>query len=100
MAHPLAPPPSDEQELDPNKGKLNWRWVQWLYTVFEVVGEDSETATTAQLADITDPVNTGPQKHLGHRVFNSTTSIPVYAAGATAASVWTGPDGATDHTPV
>lgn len=57
------------------------------------------TATTAQLASITNAINT-KLKMTGARVFNTTTSRPVFAAGATAGSVWVDATGATAHTPV
>jgi hypothetical protein len=58
------------------------------------------TATTAQLADIGDPINT-QDKYAGKWVLNTTTSLMVYAIGATAASAWhASTDGLADHSPV
>jgi hypothetical protein len=56
-------------------------------------------ATTTQLADITDAVNT-VGKEIGLSYFNTTTGLPVWAVGATAGSVWVDATGATAHTPV
>lgn len=64
------------------------------------IGDDVITATTAQLADITDSINTDNAKRQGYRVFNSTTNIPVWAVGATDGAVWVDATGATAHTPV
>lgn len=57
------------------------------------------TATTAQLTDITDAINTS-QKYQGKRVTNTTTGIQVFAAGSTAGALWLEADGTTEHTPV
>lgn len=58
------------------------------------------TATTAQLADVTHAVNTSAQKVEGACVFNSTTNLPVYAAGNADADVWVDATGSTAHSPV
>lgn len=57
------------------------------------------TATTAQLEDNTNAINT-TSKFIGKRVFNTTTGKPVYATGATAVAVWNDATGTTAHTPV
>lgn len=54
--------------------------------------------TTAQLADIADPINTR-DKRVGKMVWNSTTGVPVWADAATAGGTWSGSDGTVDHTP-
>lgn len=58
------------------------------------------TATTTQLADITDAINTGAAKVAGYEVWNSTTSAPVWAVGNADGSLWVDGTGATAHTPV
>ncbi len=58
------------------------------------------TATTTELEQDTDPINTDPAKVLGYQVFNSTTGIPVWAAGSGDTDVWVNATGATAHTPV
>jgi len=58
------------------------------------------TATTTELADITDAINTGARKVAGFEVFNTTTSIVVWAVGAADGSLWLNATGATAHTPV
>ena len=56
--------------------------------------------TTAQLASLTDRINT-VDKFAGKVVWNSTASILVVAVGAAANSVWNGVhDNGLDHTPV
>ena len=57
-------------------------------------------ATTAELVDISNVVNTSSDKEHGFRVFNTTTSIPVYALGDADGDVWTDSTGVTVHTPV
>ena len=56
------------------------------------------TATTAQLVAIANAINT-KGKAVGKCVFNTTTGLPVWALGATAAGVWVAADGTTAHTP-
>lgn len=58
------------------------------------------TATTTELEDVTDNINTSPLKIEGYQVFNSTTNIPVWATGNVAGNVWVNATGATAHTPV
>ncbi len=58
------------------------------------------TATTAELAQDTDAINTDPAKVEGYMVFNTTTNIPVWAAGNGDTDVWVNATGATAHTPV
>lgn len=62
-------------------------------------GSRPGTATTAQLEDISDPINTDG-KWEGKPVFNSTTNIPVWAATSAAGGAWVDSTGAVDHTPV
>jgi hypothetical protein len=57
------------------------------------------TDTSTNLADITAAVNT-TGKYTGKRVWNTTTSRPVFAAGGTAGGLWVYSDGTTAHTPV
>ena len=56
------------------------------------------TATTAQIADAADPVNTSG-KAAGTIVFNTTLSTLKIATGATATSTWVNADGTTAVTP-
>ncbi len=56
------------------------------------------TATTAQIANIADPVNTAG-KAAGTIVFNTTLGTLKIATGATAASTWVNADGTTAVTP-
>ena len=56
-------------------------------------------ATTAELADIGDAINTA-DKFTGKQVWNTTTGRPVWAAGNTAGAVWVDHAGSTLHTPV
>lgn len=58
------------------------------------------TATTAELADITDAINTDAYKVQGSKVYNTTTDQPVYAAGDTDGAVWNDAVGTLAHTPV
>ena len=73
------------------------------YAKFEGVdvspNERVPTATTAELANVADGINTAG-KYAGKMVYNTTTGIPVWADGATAAATWSGADGAVDHSPV
>ena len=57
------------------------------------------TATTTELEDIADPINT-VGKYVGKMVFNTTTGIPVWADSAATNGTWSGADGAVDHTPI
>lgn len=57
-------------------------------------------ATTTQLEDITDPINTSDDKIQGYGVYNETTAIPLWAVGNADGSVWINATGATVHTPV
>lgn len=54
--------------------------------------------TTAQLADIADPINT-ENKRVGRMVWNSTTGVPVWADAATPGGTWSDSAGNVDHTP-
>lgn len=58
----------------------------------------ANTATTAQLAALADPINT-TGKFTGKLVLNTTTNVIVAATGSTAASTWVAA-GAVAHTPV
>lgn len=58
------------------------------------------TATTAELEDVADAINTTTLKVAGYMVFNTSTNKPVWAAGAGDGDVWVNATGATDHTPV
>ena len=62
--------------------------------------KSSTTATTAELADVADKVNTRASKKEGTVYFNTDTNKPVYAVGSAAADVWVDATGATVHTPV
>lgn len=55
--------------------------------------------TTEALAAISDAINT-TEKFLGKTVINITTGVLLFAAGATAGSVWRKLDNTTAHTPV
>ena len=57
-------------------------------------------ATTTQLVDIADPINTSADKVLGRAVLNTTTGVTVFASGALDGSVWHYYDSTTAHTPV
>lgn len=55
--------------------------------------------TTAQLADVDDPINQ-LDKRVGKTVFNSTTGLLVVADGAGPTGTWSSvSDGLVDHTP-
>lgn len=56
------------------------------------------TATTTQIADATDPVNTSG-KAAGTIVFNTTLGTLKIATGASATSTWVNADGTTAVTP-
>lgn len=58
------------------------------------------TATTVQLEDITNAINTDAGKVQGAVVYNSTTDNPVYAVGSGDGDVWVDGAGTTVHTPV
>lgn len=59
----------------------------------------NQTATTAQLEDVDDAINT-TGKYVGKMVYNTTTGIPVFADSAAAAGVWAEADGTNEHSPV
>lgn len=54
--------------------------------------------TTAQLASITDPINT-TEKYLGRMVFDTTLGQPVWADGAAAGDTWSDSTGTVSSTP-
>lgn len=56
-------------------------------------------ATTAQLIDITDFINTSTLKEEGFMVFNSTTNKVVWAIGNADGDVWVDATASTIHTP-
>lgn len=56
------------------------------------------TATTAELEDIADAINT-TNKYVGKMVWNTTSTAPAWAEGAAAADVWNAATGLTAHTP-
>lgn len=56
-------------------------------------------ATTTQLEDVTDAINTSADKVLGYMVLNLTTGVTVFASGATDGAVWHFYDSTTAHTP-
>lgn len=58
------------------------------------------TATDAELNDITDAINTDIGKIQSAMVYNTTTDNPVYAVGAADGSVWVDGAGTTVNTPV
>lgn len=64
-----------------------------------VDAHDQIVSTTAALAAIGNAINT-TNKTVGKMVYNSTTGLPVFAAGANANSVWNTAAGALAHTPV
>lgn len=69
-------------------------WIQVLGS-----GENLDTATTAQLQDITHAINT-KNKYRHKIVRNSTTGARVFANGGTAGDIWITADAVTSYTPV
>lgn len=69
------------------------------YRVKASIFKQVATATTTELADVTDAINTGAEKVAGYMVFNTTTNAPVWAEGATDADVWNDATGTTAHSP-
>ena len=61
--------------------------------------EVGATSTTAALEAVGNAINT-TGKYVGKMVFNTTTTKPVWAVGATAGSVWADHAGVTSHSPV
>jgi hypothetical protein len=61
---------------------------------------DFPQATTTELEDNTDVINTGAAKVLGYAVLNITTGVTVFAAGSGDSDVWDYYDATTAHTPV
>lgn len=59
----------------------------------------TQTATTTQLVDIANAINTRADKVAGFLVFNTTTGLPVWAAGDTDGAVWNNARGQLQHTP-
>lgn len=57
-------------------------------------------ATTAELVDITNAINTDAAKILGYQVLNITTGATVFASGNTDAAVWQFYDESLAHTPI
>jgi hypothetical protein len=72
-------------------------------TVHSCIEPDTQsivTATSTELLDIADAINTGADKVAGYQVFNTTTTAPVWAVGDTDGAVWVDATGTTAHTPV
>jgi len=67
-------------------------------TAARIAGDAVVTATTANLTAIANAINT-TDKVAGKQVWNSSTSKPVWATGALAASTWVFADGTLAHTP-
>jgi hypothetical protein len=61
---------------------------------------DMPQATTTELEDIADAINTDAAKVLGYAVLNTTTGVTVFASGDTDGAVWHYYDATTAHTPV
>jgi len=61
---------------------------------------DMPQATTTELEDNTDAINTDAAKVLGYAVLNTTTGVTVFAAGNGDSDVWDYYDATTAHTPV
>lgn len=61
--------------------------------------DSARTSTTAALVAIANAINTAAEKEAGFMVFNTTTSLPVWAVGNTDGAVWVDATGATAHTP-
>jgi hypothetical protein len=57
-------------------------------------------ATTSELNDITDPINTDIGKQQGCQVYDTTADIPLWAVGTGAGDVWVNGVGTTTRTPV
>jgi hypothetical protein len=57
------------------------------------------SSTTTNLADVTHQINT-VDKFAGKMVYNTTTGLPVFAAGSAAADLWKTAAGETAHSPV
>lgn len=64
------------------------------------VTRTNPVATTTQLVDISDDINTDEAKIGGYIVYNSTTSKIVVSVGAADGSLWNDTDGNLLHTPV
>lgn len=61
---------------------------------------DPHNATSAELLDIADAVNTGAAKVQGFQMYDTTLDQPVWAVGAADGDIWVDGVGATVHTPV
>jgi len=100
----VAPPPSHLVDRDgapeQHPGYIHHGWLRWLETVYHKLTEAPRTATTAQLADVDDSVNTDGHKNTGLMVYNTTTNKPVWADGPLYADVWVDATGSTAHSPV
>lgn len=60
----------------------------------------SNTSTTAALADVTDAINTAAGKIAGAMVYNTDTDNAVWAVGNADADIWVDGAGNTAHSPV
>ena len=81
---------------DSTTGRLMWR------DGVAAVNRDvayAESGSSTNLNSVAAAINT-TGKFAGKRVWNTTANRPVWATGATAASVWVYADGTTAHTPV
>ncbi len=64
----------------------------------EVVDFLNPVRTTAQLADVSDPINT-IDKRAGRMVWNSTSGFAVWSDGPLPVDTWSASDGLVDHSP-
>jgi len=72
----------------------------WRRYVIEQLEIATNKATTTQLEDNTDAINTNVAKVLGYAVLNTTTGVIVFAEGNGDSDIWDFYNGNTAHTPV
>ena len=58
------------------------------------------TATTANLEDVSNDINTNVNKVEGSMYFNITTNVPVWSVGNADDDVWVNALGSATHTPI
>ena len=92
--------PEAVEELPRFLEELGLRIEEAVESIDQDVTNAKLTATTAELIDITDSINTSIFKKEGFMVFNETTNAPVWAVGDTDAAVWNDATGTLAHTPV
>lgn len=81
-------------------GTLHFTEASISITESQISDLSTNKATTTQLEDNTNAINTDAAKVLGYAVLNTTTGVTVFAAGSGDSDTWDFYDATTAHTPI